>query len=112
MDGQSKMVVESNDLVKKIYKIQMTAGVKNRTGTKGYLAPETIFKAKVQTRAVDVWAAGVILLSLLAKRHPILTLHASDKVKGFSLQNLVPMIYIFGTRLIRQVAYKHSTVTG
>ena len=86
----------------------MTAGIKNRTGTKGYLAPETIFKAKVQTGAVDVWAAGVILLSLFAKRHPILTLHANDKVKGFSLQNLIPLIYIFGTKLIRQVAYKYS----
>jgi serine/threonine protein kinase len=102
------MVVEANDLVKKIHKVQTTVGVRNRTGTKGYLAPETIFKAKIQTRAVDVWAAGVILLSLLAKRHPILTLHASDRVKGFSLQNLVPLVYIFGTKLIKQIAYKYS----
>ena len=65
----------------------------------------------MQTRAVDVWAAGVIFLSLLAKRHPILSLHASDKVKGFSLQNLIPLIYIFGTKLIKQIAFKYGIVS-
>jgi len=99
---------DTPEIVRHIHKIQTTIGAKNRTGTKGYLAPETIFKAKVQTRAVDVWAAGVIFLSLLAKRHPILSLHASDKVKGFSLQNLIPLIYVFGTKLIRQVAFKYG----
>ncbi len=99
---------ETNEIIRRIHKIQTTIGAKNRTGTKGYLAPETIFKAKVQTRAVDVWAAGVIFLSLLAKRHPILSLHASDKVKGFSLQNLIPLIYVFGTKLIKQVAFKYG----
>lgn len=98
----------SNEIVKKLYKTQLTIGAKNRTGTKGYLAPETIFKAKVQTTAVDVWSAGVIFLSLLAKRHPILSLHGSDKVKGFTLQNLIPLIYIFGSKLIKQIAFKYG----
>lgn len=102
-DGQN-----ANEIVKKIYRAQVAIGAKNRTGTKGYLAPETIFKAKVQTCAVDIWSAGVIFLSLLAKRHPILSLHASDKVKGFTLQNLIPLIYIFGTKLIKQVAFRYG----
>ena len=72
VNAQSTTRINANDILKKIYKIQTTEGFKNRTGTKGYLAPETIFKTKTQTTAVDIWAAGVIFLSLLAKRHPIL----------------------------------------
>lgn len=83
----------------------MAIGVKNRTGTKGYLAPETIFKSKLQGSGVDVWSAGVIFLSLLSKRHPILSLHGNDSVKGFTLQNLIPLIYIYGTKLLKQFAY-------
>ena len=103
-------LAEQNEIVKKIYRTQTAIGAKNRTGTKGYLAPETIFKSKLQTRAVDIWAVGVIFLSLLAKRHPILSLHASDKVKGFSLQNLIPLIYVFGTKQIKQIAFRYGNL--
>lgn len=37
-------------------------------GTPGFRAPEVLMRAKAQTTAVDVWAAGIILLCLLTGR--------------------------------------------
>ncbi|EKX31054.1 hypothetical protein GUITHDRAFT_50958, partial [Guillardia theta CCMP2712] len=36
-----------------------------RAGTRGYRAPEVLMGMQCQTTAVDVWAAGVVLLTLL-----------------------------------------------
>ena len=38
-----------------------------RAGTPGFRPPEVLLKVKKQTVAVDVWAAGVILLSILSR---------------------------------------------
>ncbi|KAG9045696.1 hypothetical protein FS842_001119 [Serendipita sp. 407] len=43
----------------------------NRAGTRGFRAPEVLFKCVVQTPAVDIWSAGTILLFFLAKKWPI-----------------------------------------
>jgi len=41
-----------------------------RAGTPGFRPPEVLLKSPTQTVAVDMWAVGVILLSLLARAYP------------------------------------------
>lgn len=41
-----------------------------RAGTPGYRPPEVLLKYQRQGTAIDMWAAGVILLSLLSGRYP------------------------------------------
>uniref|UniRef100_A0A671XR10 non-specific serine/threonine protein kinase n=1 Tax=Sparus aurata TaxID=8175 RepID=A0A671XR10_SPAAU len=41
-----------------------------RAGTPGFRAPEVLTKCPSQGTAIDVWSAGVILLSLLSGRYP------------------------------------------
>lgn len=40
----------------------------NRAGTRGFRAPEVLLKCGEQTGALDVWAAGIILLFFLTKK--------------------------------------------
>jgi cell division control protein 7 len=42
----------------------------NRGGTRGFRAPEVLMAAWNQSSKIDVWSAGVILLSLLTRRYP------------------------------------------
>jgi serine/threonine protein kinase len=51
----------------------------NRGGTKGFRAPEVLLKVVHQTTAIDIWSAGVILLSMLCSRFPVLS-HSDDDV--------------------------------
>jgi serine/threonine protein kinase len=51
----------------------------NRGGTKGFRAPEVLLKVAHQTTAIDIWSAGVILLSMLCSRYPVLS-HSVDDV--------------------------------
>ncbi|KAH9502784.1 Cell division control protein 7 [Bulinus truncatus] len=41
-----------------------------RAGTAGFRAPEVLMKFTEQGTAVDIWSAGVILLSILSARYP------------------------------------------
>ena len=41
-----------------------------RGGTRGFRAPEILLRCSVQTTAIDVWSAGVVLLCILARRYP------------------------------------------
>ncbi|XP_071802214.1 cell division cycle 7-related protein kinase-like [Asterias amurensis] len=41
-----------------------------RAGTPGFRSPEVLLKYPNQTTAVDIWAAGVIFLSILTGRYP------------------------------------------
>ena len=50
-------------------------------GTRGFRAPETLIGIEQQTAAVDVWGAGIILLSLITGNPDILSRH-ERKVKG------------------------------
>lgn len=43
---------------------------RSRAGTKGFRAPECLMGEDVRTGAVDVWSAGVILLSILSRTYP------------------------------------------
>ncbi|EAY14201.1 CMGC family protein kinase [Trichomonas vaginalis G3] len=44
--------------------------VANREGTRGFRAPEVLFAYFNQSCLIDIWSAGVILLSLLTQRYP------------------------------------------
>ncbi|EYC02218.1 hypothetical protein Y032_0101g3373 [Ancylostoma ceylanicum] len=43
----------------------------NKAGTPGYRAPEVLLRFEEQTTAIDVFAAGVTMLSFLLKKHPV-----------------------------------------
>ncbi|CAE6398160.1 unnamed protein product [Rhizoctonia solani] len=43
----------------------------NRAGTRGFRAPEVLFKCESQTVALDVWSAGIILLACLSGKFPL-----------------------------------------
>lgn len=42
----------------------------SRAGTRGFRAPEVLFKVAHQTVAIDIWSVGVILLTMLTRRYP------------------------------------------
>ena len=42
----------------------------SRAGTRGFRAPEVLFKSSRQTCSIDVWSAGVILLTMMTRRYP------------------------------------------
>eukprot|EP00475_Leptophrys_vorax_P032762 TRINITY_DN50963_c0_g1_i2.p1 TRINITY_DN50963_c0_g1~~TRINITY_DN50963_c0_g1_i2.p1 ORF type:complete len:316 (+),score=81.08 TRINITY_DN50963_c0_g1_i2:438-1385(+) len=42
-----------------------------RAGTRGFRAPEVLLRCADQTTALDIWSAGIILLSVLTGRYPV-----------------------------------------
>ncbi|XP_058228741.1 cell division cycle 7-related protein kinase isoform X1 [Hemibagrus wyckioides] len=70
-----------------------------RAGTPGFRAPEVLTKCPDQGTAIDVWSAGVILLSLLSGRYPFFK--ASD-----DLMALTQIMTIRGSRETVQAAKK------
>jgi cell division control protein 7 len=75
----------------------------NRAGTRGFRAPEVLFKCTAQTCAIDVWSAGVVLLALLARRFPFF--HSTDDIDA-----LLELTNIFGCRRMRETAFLHGQV--
>ncbi|KAF9436038.1 hypothetical protein BGZ76_004949 [Entomortierella beljakovae] len=47
----------------------------NRAGTRGFRAPEVLFRHTQQTTALDIWAVGVILATFLTGRYPFFNCH-------------------------------------
>lgn len=74
-----------------------------RSGTRGFRAPEVLFRVENQTTAIDIWSAGVILLTLLTKKYPFFT--ARD-----DLNALVEIGSIFGDREMRAAAKHYRRV--
>jgi cell division control protein 7 len=75
----------------------------NRAGTRGFRAPEVLFKCTSQTTKIDVWSAGVILLTLLARRFPFF--NSADDVDA-----MIEMASIFGKKRMTGVAAMHGQV--
>ena len=50
----------------------------NRGGTKGFRAPEVLLKIVYQTTAIDIWSSGVIFLSMLCCRFPVMSFCDDD----------------------------------
>ena len=70
-----------------------------RSGTAGYRAPEILLGYTHQTSAIDIWSAGVILLSILSKRHPFF-------YPPNDLYALAEIDEIFGSNICVQAAQK------
>lgn len=75
----------------------------NRAGTRGFRAPEVLLKCTQQTCAIDMWSAGVILLTLLARRFPFF--HSADDIDA-----LLEVTNLFGTRKMRETAMLHGQI--
>lgn len=72
------------------------------------MPPESLFNYPQQTTAVDIWATGVILLSFLARRHPVFSLNNSSKIKNFTISNLIPLTCLFGAKNMKEIAFKYG----
>ncbi|ALC40181.1 CG5790 [Drosophila busckii] len=70
----------------------------SRAGTPGYRPPEVLLRYPHQTTAVDVWAAGVIMLSMLSSLHPFFKA-PSDCAALSEIMNL------FGDLQVRKTAF-------
>ncbi|CCJ29640.1 unnamed protein product [Pneumocystis jirovecii] len=72
-----------------------------RGGTRGFRAPEVLFRCKSQRCAIDVWSAGIILLVFFIKRFP---LFQSDN----DINALVELTHIFGRIEMKKCAQLHN----
>lgn len=63
----------------------------NRSGTRGFRAPEVLLRSQNQSLPLDIWSAGVILLVLLTRQYPFFK--ASDDIEA-----LVEIACLFGNR--------------
>ncbi|GBE80168.1 Cell cycle serine/threonine-protein kinase hsk1 [Sparassis crispa] len=75
----------------------------NRAGTRGFRAPEVLFKCGEQSGAIDVWSAGTILLFFLTGKFPLF--HSNDDIEA-----LMEIATIIGKRRMEKVATLHSRV--
>jgi cell division control protein 7 len=73
----------------------------NRAGTRGFRAPEVLFKCTSQSTKIDIWSAGVILLTILSKRFPFF--NSSDDVDA-----IIEIATIFGKAKMRACAQLHG----
>lgn len=73
----------------------------NRAGTRGFRAPEVLLKCPDQTVAIDVWSAGVMLLSMLAHKFPVF--NSTDDV-----ESLMEIAAVFGRGAMERCALLHS----
>lgn len=90
--------------------LQKTTGYKHRIGTRGFLAPEIILNSRIQTRSVDIWAAGVIMLGLFAKRMPVFNMNKFSKITAEVIRELEPLLIIFGKDKIYEICEKYSNI--
>ncbi|KAK3368015.1 kinase-like domain-containing protein [Podospora didyma] len=73
----------------------------NRAGTRGFRAPEVLFKCTEQTTKLDIWSAGVILLTILSRRFPFF--NSADDVEA-----MIEIATIFGQKRMRQAGQLHG----
>ncbi|KAL8972410.1 MAG: hypothetical protein Q9183_000571 [Haloplaca sp. 2 TL-2023] len=75
----------------------------NRAGTRGFRAPEVLLKCTAQTTKIDIWSAGVMLLTILCQRFPFF--NSADDVDA-----LIEIASIFGQRRMKNCALLHGAV--
>lgn len=73
----------------------------NRAGTRGFRAPEVLLKCPDQTFAIDIWAVGIMLLSVLCHKFPIF--NSSDDVEA-----LMEIGAMFGPNSLAKCAFLHN----
>ncbi|RKO90191.1 kinase-like domain-containing protein, partial [Blyttiomyces helicus] len=69
----------------------------NRAGTRGLRAPEVLLKVVHQTSAIDMWSAGVVLLSIWSGSFPFFK--SDDDIEA-----LLEIAVIFGKKPIAELA--------
>lgn len=75
----------------------------NRAGTRGFRAPEVLFKCTEQSTAIDIWSAGVILLTIMSKRFPFF--NSADDVEA-----MIEIATIFGSKRMKSAGLQHGCV--
>lgn len=75
----------------------------NRAGTRGFRAPEVLLKCTAQTTKIDMWSAGVILLTILAQRFPFF--NSTDDVEA-----MIEIASIYGQKKMKACAILHGAV--
>lgn len=75
----------------------------NRAGTRGFRAPEVLFKCTEQTTSIDIWSAGVILLTIMSKRFPFF--NSADDVEA-----MIEIATIFGSKRMKAAGLLHGCV--
>ncbi|KAI0999944.1 Cell cycle serine/threonine-protein kinase [Podosphaera aphanis] len=75
----------------------------NRAGTRGFRAPEVLLKCTAQTTKIDIWSAGVILLTILSRRFPFF--NSADDVEA-----MIEIATLFGTKRMRSCALLHGAM--
>ncbi|KJR87535.1 cell division control protein 7 [Sporothrix schenckii 1099-18] len=73
----------------------------NRAGTRGFRAPEVLFKCTEQTTKIDIWSVGVILLTLLSRRFPFF--NSADDVEA-----MIEIATIFGSKRMKIAGQLHG----
>ncbi|TPX40138.1 hypothetical protein SeMB42_g06135 [Synchytrium endobioticum] len=69
----------------------------NRAGTRGFRAPEVLFKVAHQTTAIDIWSVGVIMISLFTGLFPFF--QSNDDGEA-----LIELGNLFGKKALKEVA--------
>ncbi len=73
----------------------------NRAGTRGFRAPEVLFKCTEQTTKIDVWSVGVVMLTIMSRRFPFF--NSADDVEA-----MVEIATIFGIKRMRAAGQLHG----
>lgn len=73
----------------------------NRAGTRGFRAPEVLFKCTNQSVKIDIWSAGIICLSLLARKFPLF--NSPDDIDA-----LMEILLLFGVEKLQKCAELHG----
>lgn len=73
----------------------------NRAGTRGFRAPEVLFKCNNQDTKLDIWSAGIIGLSLITRKFPLF--NSPDDIDA-----LVELTLIFGMEKMNKCAELHG----
>lgn len=68
-----------------------------RAGTRGFRAPEVLFRCVSQTRSIDMWSVGVIMLCIFTAQYPFFL--STEDIDG-----LVEIGIIFGHAEMRKAA--------
>ena len=75
----------------------------NRAGTRGFRAPEVLFKCTAQTTKIDIWSAGIILLTILSRRFPFF--NSADDIDA-----VIELTTVFGRQKMKNCAVLHGQV--
>lgn len=74
-----------------------------RAGTRGFRAPEVLFRYQFQTKAIDIWSAGVIFLTMATTQYPFF--YSTDDVDA-----IVEIATLFGHAEMRKAAKFYGRV--